>query len=311
MKVVSLLPSATEIVCALGLEDILVGRSHECDYPASVKELPVVTRPSFTAQKQSKEIDISIENLLKNGLSPFEADTALLRELNPDVILTQDHCEVCAISTDQLAHAAGDYLQNSDVTILSLSPSSLKEILQSVVTVGDQLHVPEQAKALCNEVRERLDIIRQTVLGEPEKSVVSIEWLSPLMTAGNWIPELISLAGGVDLMGTPGIHSPWIEPDKLLAANPDIILIMPCGYDIPSILSEYDALKNMAGWDSLKAVQNGDVYFLDGNQYFNRPGPRIYDSVRITAEILHPGLFQLLYRESGWISMQDAIKEIA
>lgn len=311
MKVVSLLPSATEIVCALGLQDILVGRSHECDFPAEVKELPAVTRPSFTDQKQSNEIDKSIEDLLKKGLSPFEADTALLRELNPDVILTQDHCEVCAISSDQLTHAAGDYLQNTDVTILSLSPASLQEILQSLLTIGDQLHVPQKAEALYTEVSERLDIIRQTVMGEPEKSVVSIEWLSPLMTAGNWIPELISLAGGVDLMGTPGAHSPWIKPGELLAANPDVILIMPCGYDISSILSEYDALKNLPGWDSLKAVQHDEVYFLDGNQYFNRPGPRIYDSARIIAEILHPGLFQPLYRGSGWVSIQEAIEDVA
>ncbi|MDX1590484.1 MAG: cobalamin-binding protein [Balneolaceae bacterium] len=309
MNVVSLLPSATEIVCALGLQDHLAGRSHECDYPTAVHNLPAVTRPSFPQQKSSEKIDQSIKSLLKNGLSPFEADPDLLKKLNPDIILTQDHCEVCAISKDQLNSAAGEFLENQNVNVLSLSPASIQEILDSILKVGDQLNASNKALALVTELKERLNIIRQTTLGEAEKSVVAIEWISPMMCAGNWVPELISLAGGDDLLGIPGSHSPWIDPGQLLDADPDVILIMPCGYDISATIAELNILRDLPGWDDLKAVNHGEVYILDGNQYFNRPGPRIYDSARIIAEILHPELFRQLFHGTGWISLQEAVKE--
>lgn len=301
MKIVSLLPSATEIICALGLGDSLVGRSHECDFPKGVQTLPAVTQPAYPEQKSGLEIDRSIRNLLSSGLSPFEANPDLLRELDPDIIITQDHCDVCAISLNRLKFAAKSYLDNADVDLLSVSPASMLEIMDSIHTIGHALKVPQKATALVTELSERLNIIRQTVQGEPKKNVVTLEWISPLMTAGNWVPELIDIAGGDDLLGVPGDHSPWINFDAVRRADPDFLLIMPCGYSIQDTNNEFDTLEQTDGWLDLKAVREEQVYLLDGNQYFNRPGPRMYDSARILAEILHPDLFQPLYKGTGWI----------
>jgi len=291
----------------LGLQNALVGRSHECDFPKHVRSLPSVTSPAYPEQKSGLDTDRTIRDLLGSGISPFEADPDLLRELDPDIIITQDHCEVCAISINRLKSAAKSYLDNSDVEIISVSPSSLQEIMNSIRTIGNALNMPDKADLLVTELAERLNIIRQTVQGETKKSVVTLEWISPLMTAGNWVPELINIAGGDDLLGIPGDHSPWIEFEHVLEADPDYLLIMPCGYSIQDTMNEFDSLSQKDGWRDLKAVREQKVYLLDGNQYFNRPGPRVYDSARILAEILHPNLFQPLYKGSGWISAGRAI----
>lgn len=300
MRIVSLLPSVTEIICELGFEDQLVGRSHECDQPESIKELPALTDSTVKNTGNSSEIDQSIKSLLENGLSIFNVKAELLAEINPDIVFTQDHCEVCAVSLDVVKSAVNQYC-GKHTEVISLSPTNLSEIYQSIQTIGKALDAEEKANELVKELRLRIDIIRNTVIGEPVKRVACLEWIEPLMTGGNWIPELLEIAGCEYLLSEPGKHSPWIDWEDVVAENPNVILVMPCGYDIAQTLNEMQLLTQKEEWDSIKAVQNDEVYILDGNQYFNRPGPTIYESTRILGEILHPDLFKPIHHKNGWI----------
>lgn len=309
MKIVSLLPSATEIICELGLEDQLIGRSHECENPPSVKALPAVTHSSVKNTGNSFEIDQNIKSLLKNGLSIFSVKADLLAELNPDIVITQDHCEVCAVSLNDVKTAVQKYC-NNDIQVISLSPTSLSEIFDSFHTIGEALGAEEKADRLAEELRVRLDIIQNTVIGEPVKRVACIEWIEPLMTGGNWIPELLEIAGGEYLLSEPGKHSPWIEWHDIVDENPDVILVMPCGYSIEQTLEEVHLLTQKEEWNELKAVQNKEVYILDGNLFFNRPGPGIYESTRILGEILHPHLFKPVHHKDGWIRLNEQLERV-
>ena len=304
MRIVSLLPSATDIVCKLGFEDHLVARSHECDYSEYIRNLPVVTEPKVGPSNTSREIDRSVKTILESGLSLFEVDAEKLAEIDPDIIITQDHCEACAVSFEDVRDAYHRF-SNGDAEILSLSPTDLNEIFKSIQTVGEVLEAADRARHLLDEIKQRLDIIHRTAIGEPEKQVLSIEWLDPVMTGGNWIPELIEIAGGIPLLAEPGTHSPFVNWIEILEADPDTILLMPCGYEIEKTVSEMDTLAKNETWNQLSAVKNGQVYVLDGNKYFNRPGPAIYESARILGEILHPDLFKPKHRFSGWIEAGD------
>ncbi len=309
MRIVSLLPSATEIICELGFRDQLVGRSHECDQPESVKDLPKLTDSSVKNTGNSSEIDQSIKSLLKNGLSIFNVKADLLAEVNPDIVFTQDHCEVCAVSFDDVKSAVHRYC-GKDPEVISLSPTNLSEIYQSIKTIGEALDADEKANELVKELRLRMDIIRNTVIGEPVKRVACLEWIEPLMTGGNWIPELLEIVGGDYLLSEPGKHSPWIDWEDVVDENPDVILMMPCGYDINQTLNEMQLLTQKEDWESIKAVQNDDVYILDGNRYFNRPGPTIYESTRILGEILHPNLFKPIHHKNGWIQFDGQLQAV-
>jgi iron complex transport system substrate-binding protein len=309
MRIVSLLPSTTEIAAALGFADALVGRSHECDYPEGVRTLPALTRPKYPQQTDSASTDREVKNLLEQGLSVYEVDADKLAELKPDIILTQDHCEVCAASLSDVTEALRSYTHSETVKVISVSPVSLQGIFESFLTIGKALNAPDKAQELVNEIRERFDIIRNTVHGETKKSVVTIEWIDPLMTAGNWIPEITDIAGGEHLIAEPGKHSPWLQWETVLESNPDVLLIMPCGYSFQQTEQELHLLTDKPGWNDLKAVQNSEVYLLEGNQYFNRPGPRIFESTRILAEILHPGLFESIHRDLGWKLLEKARTE--
>lgn len=306
MRIVSLLPSTTEIAAALGFTESLVGRSHECDFPERVRTLPVLTKPKYPGQTDSAATDREVKNLLEQGLSVYEVDADRLAELKPDIILTQDHCEVCAASLADVTEALRSYTDSESVEVISVSPVSLQGIFDSFQMIGDALDAGDNAQLLVHEIRERLDIIRNTVHGEPEKSVVTIEWIDPLMTAGNWIPEITGIAGGEHLIAEPGKHSPWLQWKTVLECNPDVLLIMPCGYSFDQTSRELHLLTEKPGWDELKAVQKGEIYLLEGNQYFNRPGPRIFDSTRILAEILHPELFESVHEGSGWKQFKTA-----
>ncbi len=300
MRIVSLLPSTTEIAAALGFADALVGRSHECDYPERVHTLPALTRPKYPQQNNSASTDREVKNLLEQGLSVYEVDADNLAALKPDIILTQDHCEVCAASLSDVTEALRSYTHSESVEVISVSPVSLNGIFESFLTIGKALNAPEKAQELVIEIRERLDIIRNTVYGEAKRSVVTIEWIDPLMTAGNWIPEITDIAGGEHLIAEAGKHSPWLQWETVLECDPDVLLVMPCGYSFEQTEKELHLLTDKPGWKDLKAVQDGEVYLLEGNQYFNRPGPRIFESTRILAEILHPGLFEPIHRGVGW-----------
>ncbi|MCC5913776.1 MAG: cobalamin-binding protein [Balneolaceae bacterium] len=303
MRIVSLLPSTTEIVAALGLKDQLVGRSHECDYPKGVDQLPAITSPKYPDDGNSRETDDRVKELLRRGLSVYEVDEIALRELKPDLIVTQDHCEVCAASMGDVRRALQNWMVD-EPEVISVSPADLKGIFDSFKTIGEAVERIDEAQTLTEELEERFNILRQSVVGEPAKEVFTIEWIDPLMTAGNWIPELIEIAGGDQLMGEAGKHSPFIEWGDLIKSDPDVILVMPCGYSIEQTLSEMDTLKDGSGWNSLKAVKNNEVYILDGHHYFNRPGPRILDSTRIVAEVLHPHRFKPTFENRGWIRFQ-------
>ena len=310
MRIVSLLPSTTEIVCSLGMEEHLVGRSHECDYPASITSLPVLTKPKYITNGKSRDIDKQVKSLLEKGLSVYEVDAELLAELKPDVILTQDHCEVCAVSLPEVEAAVKNWTGNQKTQVVSVSPTDLNGIYQSILKIGEALQKKLKAQNLVEEMKERLDIIRSTVSGKVRKKVVSIEWIDPLMTAGNWIPELVEIAGGDHLLAEPGEHSPWIGWKDVLEADPDLIVIMPCGYNFEQTAEELPLLTSRDEWSELKAVKEKNVYLLEGNQYFNRPGPRIFESTRILAEILHPDHFKPTLKETGWKRLTGEVESV-
>ncbi len=311
IRIVSLLPGLTELVYKLGCGNNLVGRSHECDFPKQVKELPVLTKPKYlhSEEMSSSQIHSSVSDLLKHGLSVYKVFEDRLQECAPDVVLTQDHCEVCAVSMKDLDNAIRKFL-GKNVKITSVEPSSLNEVLDSFITIAEAINKSESGKLLVDIIKTRFNEISQEVKNQNKPDVVSIEWLDPLMTGGNWMPELVEIAGGKNLLSEPGKHSPWIEWEKIRNADPDILLILPCGFTISKTLTEINSLIDLDGWGELKAVKSENVYLLDGNHYFNRPGPRIIDSAEILAEIFHPSMFKNKYQNKGWVRLKKESYQI-
>jgi iron complex transport system substrate-binding protein len=302
-RIVSLIASATEIVCALGLEDHLVGRSHECDYPESVKCLPACTAPKFNTDGTSYEIDQRVKAILQEGLAVYRVNAALLQEIQPEVIVTQTQCEVCAVSLRDVEEATCQWL-GSRPKIVSLHPNGLSDVWQDIRLVAEAVAVPQRGLALVDFLQSRIKDIAAAAQAQAERPTVAcIEWIDPLMAAGNWVPELVALAGGVNLFGEAGKHSPWMTWEELRKKDPDFILIMPCGYDIERSRQEIGGLAAQPGWRSLRAVQNRHVYLTDGNQFFNRPGPRIVESLEIMAEILQPRAFSFGHEGRGWVRL--------
>ncbi|OJW12823.1 cobalamin-binding protein [Mucilaginibacter sp. 44-25] len=300
-RIVSLLPAATEIVCALGLEDRLVGRSHECDYPETVQQLPVCSEANFPDGLSSAEIDVKVKELLADALSVYTVKRDVIKDLQPDVVLTQAQCEVCAVSLPEVEQALSDYL-DKPAQIISLQPNSLDEILNDIKQVAGVLGAADKGEQLLEDLTERIDIIRHKLkFMEVKPSIACVEWLEPLMISGNWIPELVSIAGGTPVLAQAGKHSPYVEWNDIVATDPDIILLMPCGFSIERTMSEVGLLLGRPGFAELKAVKSNRVYIADGNQYFNRPGPRIVDSLEILAEIIHPKQFIFGNEGNGWV----------
>ncbi len=299
-RIVSLIASATEIVCALGLEEQLVGRSHECDYPESVKRLPVCTEPKFNVRGTSYEIDQRVKAILQEGLSVYRVHADTLRALRPDVIVTQSHCEVCAVSLRDVEEAVCSWLETRPV-VVSLAPDGLADVWASIRQVAEALGVPEVGAALVGRLQERMRAVEGRVTGLAARPTVAcVEWIEPLMASGNWMPELVTMAGGVNLFGEAGKHAPWLTWDELAARDPDVILVLPCGFDIARTREEMPHLTRRPGWDGLRAVRGGRVFLLDGNQFFNRPGPRLVESLEILAEVLHPSAFSFGHEGDGW-----------
>jgi len=299
-RIVTLLPSATEIVCALGFENQLVGRSHECDFPSSVAHIPALTEPKFNPEGTSAEIDRRVKKIVGDALSVYRVDAARLRELRPDVIVTQSQCEVCAVSEHDVEAAVAEWL-GARPKIVSLAPYGLDDIFTDMQRVADALDASARGTELVERLRARLMKIADKARGASERpSVATIEWLDPLMAGGNWMPTLVEMAGGSNLFGVAGEHSPWMKFDELAAKDPDMILISPCGFNMDRAAQDLPTLTNRAGWHKLKAVRARLVFMADGNQYFNRPGPRIAESLEILAEIVHPELFHFGHEGSGW-----------
>ncbi|MFI5317422.1 MAG: cobalamin-binding protein [Myxococcota bacterium] len=281
MRIVSLLPSATETVCALGAIDALVGRSHECDFPAGVASLPVLSAPRLDPRAPGREIHDRIEELVSRGLSIYELDAEQLRALRPDVILTQTLCEVCAATPADLEHALRAWT-GAAPRIVSLAPLSLDDVLRDVTRVGDALGLGERGAALGSALRARIESL--TLLGRSAATrprVAALEWLDPLIAGGNWMPELIERAGGIPLFGKAGEHSPRLDWDELEAAEPDLVAVVPCGFSLEQARAELARTPRLRGRPAV---------VLDGNQYFNRPGPRIVESLEILLGVLHPEL---------------------
>lgn len=298
LRIVSLLPSATEIVCALGLQAQLVARSHECDFPPGVEALPALTAPKFEPDGTSYEIDQRVRAIVQEGLSVYRVDAERLRALRPDVIVTQSQCEVCAVSQADVEAAVCE-LAGLDIRIVSLQPDDLAHVWDDIARVAQACGAVERGQALVTGLQARMSAIATRAGTLPEQPTVAcIEWIAPLMAAGNWVPELVEMAGGINLFGEAGKHSPWMEWEALRESNPDVLAIMPCGFGIERIRQETHLLEALPGWSELKAVRSGQVFVTDGNQFFNRPGPRLVESLQILAELLHPQHFD--FGRQGW-----------
>ena len=340
MRVVSLLPAATEIVCALGGRDLLVGRSHECDFPADVRSLPSLTTPKLALDGSSYEIDARVKAIVRDGLSIYRVDAALLDALAPEIIVTQAQCDVCAVSTRDVEEAVCRMI-GSRPRIVSLEPNSLDDIWRDIGRVADALEVPERGRALVAALQARMSAISARVAELTElggarsaatrsdvddngstnalngstnalngstnalngstnarrrPTVATIEWVAPLMAGGNWMPTLVELAGGENLFGIAGAHSPWLSFAELVARDPDVILVVPCGWDLARARREIPLLQQHPEWSRLSAVRHNRVYVADGNQYFNRPGPRVVESLEILVELLHGDRFHFGHR---------------
>jgi iron complex transport system substrate-binding protein len=298
-RIVSLIASATEILCALGFEDQLVGRSHECDYPESVRRLPACTEPKFSVEGWSFEIDERVRAIVRDGLSVYRVHEDLLRELRPDVIVTQSHCAVCAVSLSDVEEAVRAWL-DEPVRIVALEPNRLADVWDDIRRVARALDVPERGDALVAELQRRMRAIAERARAVPRPRVAYIEWIEPLMAGGNWMPELIEMAGGVNLFGEVGRPSPRIAWEDVVAEDPDVLFIAPCGFDIARTRREMSWLMRRPEWPQLTAVRTDRVLLADGNQFFNRPGPRLVESLEILAEALHPTVFRFGHEGTGW-----------
>jgi iron complex transport system substrate-binding protein len=299
-RIVSLIASSTEVVSALGFEGNLVGRSHECDYPPGVRRLPVCTEPKFNPEGSSLEIDERVKTILRDALSVYRVRAELLEELRPDVIVTQSQCEVCAVSLKDVEAAVCE-LVSSHPSIVSLEPNALEDVWADIGRVAEALDAADRGVELVSELKRRMEAVSARALATSERPTVAcIEWIEPLMAAGNWMPELVEMAGGVNLFGEAGKHAPWMTWEELVAKDPDVILVMPCGFDVERTLCETALLTSKPEWPNLRAVRSGRVVVADGNQYFNRPGPRLAESLEILAEILHPGAVAPGYEGIAW-----------
>jgi iron complex transport system substrate-binding protein len=300
-RIVSLIASATEIVAALGLGDQLVGRSHECDYPPVVDGLPVCSEPKIDVHGTSREIDERVKSLAGDAISIYRVFPDLLRDLRPTHIITQTQCEVCAVSLKDVEQALSQII-GMRPEIVALAPMSLADVWSDIETVGRALGIERRANEFVRSLQQNLEAIRdQAARASHRPTIACIEWIDPLMAAGNWVPELVEIAGGQSVVGIPGQHSPWLKLDDLVARDPEVIAVMPCGFDIPRTQAEMAALARRPEWSRLRAVRAGRVYLTDGNQFFNRPGPRLVESAQILAEILHPDLFAPSMQNSGWL----------
>lgn len=299
-RIASLLASATEIVCALGARDRLVARSHECDFPPDVATLPAVTAPKLDTSRPSAAIDRDVKALLEQALSVYRVDAERLRALAPEIIVTQTQCEVCAVSETDVVAALATWT-GARPRIVSLVPNALTDVFSDIERVAAALGRETAGAALTATMRQRMGAIAEQAKPLPPRRVACIEWIDPLMAAGNWMPELVVMAGGVNLFGEAGRHSPWMTLDVLAAADPDVIVVLPCGFDIARTRAEMPALGVKPEWQALRAVRQGEVWLVDGNQYFNRPGPRLAESLEILAEMLHPGTFRFGHAGTAFV----------
>jgi iron complex transport system substrate-binding protein len=291
-RIVSLVSSATEIVYALGSLPWLVGRSHECDYPAEVRALPACTAPRFAVDGNSREIDTLVRQTRAESVSVYQVFDDVLERLQPTHILTQVQCEVCAVSLADVERSIAGRLE-SRPRVVALQPNSLADVFEDIRRVAGSLDIRERGEQTIAALRQRMRSISTAACGGPSRPAIAcIEWIEPLMAAANWVPELVEMAGGS--------YVSWRAWDDLRAIDPEVILVMPCGFDLERAAAEMHWLHDRPGWADLRAVRNRRVCVVDGNQYFNRPGPRLLESLQILAEVLHPETFVPSMGCAGW-----------
>jgi iron complex transport system substrate-binding protein len=286
MRIASFLPGATEMAFLLGLGDQVVGVSHECDYPEAALSKPQLTRSILATDLTSAEIDRIVRARLRAQQSLYEIDENVLEQLAPDLVLTQDLCEVCAITKDDVQAAIGCLPHTP--ALLSIAPSSVEDVYHDLITLGAASGVEERATTVVGDLRRRVDQVVRRTTGARRPRVVCLEWLDPLMPGGHWVPEQVRLAGGDDRCGLPGHPSQRMAWEDVVAAQPEIIVLMPCGFPIERTLAELPLLSSKTGWADLPAVRNGRVFAVDGPAYFNRCGPRLVDGIELLAAIFHP-----------------------
>jgi iron complex transport system substrate-binding protein len=309
LRILPLISSATEIVHALGLGQYQVGRSHECDYPIPVSNLPVCTMPAFAVSGSSEEIDRLVKERLAAAASIYEIDAELVRRLDPTHIITQTQCKVCAVSLEDVERALRTEVGITS-QIIPLEPYALDDLWRDIRRIAIACEHESLGDRLISNLQDRMRTICTRAQMTTEKPrVAAIEWLEPLMAAGNWVPELIEMACGQNLFGIAGQHSPWMTWEELTEADPDILIALPCGFDLERTNSEMKWLTGRPGWHQLRAVRTGKVFTCDGNQYMNRPGPRLVESLQIFAEIMHPQYFAPMLEGSGWIRWTGSASE--
>lgn len=288
-RIVSLLPAATEIVCALGAGDSLVGISHECDFPLEIRSRPVLTRSRIETASPSRAIDAAVRAALPSALSIYTVNEQQLGQLAPDVVITQDLCQVCAVSLEDVRAAVARLSQRDQVQVVCLRPTSLEQALVDIERVAAAIDRQDAGRNLRTTLQERIRAIALRAQSAARKPrVVSIEWLEPLMLGGTWMPELIDLAGGLPVGARAGELAPTVLPQQLTELAPDVVVIKPCGFPIERTLQEQELLASaIIAWIDRKAR----VFIADGNAFFNRPGPRLVESLEIMAACVHPQIF--------------------
>jgi iron complex transport system substrate-binding protein len=304
MRIVSLLPSATEIVAALGLADKLVGRSHECDWPLGLGHLPVLTQPKMNPLADASTIDHDVRALVEDGVSVYKLDADAIRALQPDFVITQSQCELCAVSLGEVEATLLDWLAAAEVDaaqVVSLEPMALTDVAVDIDRVGVALGVREKAAALNAQMADGFAALRAQTAALATHKVFFMEWTVPLLGAGNWMPETIAAAGGAVVLGQEGVHSQTVSMADIAAADPDVIVVGPCGFSIERAAQELAPLTPRDDWQALRAVRDGQVYLVNGNHFFNRPGPRLLQSAQIIAEILYPDVFLADNHGAGWL----------
>jgi len=299
MRVVSLLASGTEIVCALGAGDQLVGRSHECDNPAWVRSLPGLSEPAFDVTVSSKAIDAEVNRRIRSGEPLYLLENATIAELAPDLIITQAHCEVCAVSPGDLERSG--CLVSGAAQVMALTAGSLAGVFDGMQRVADALGLAGEGRELVAAEKQRLAAVTARCAGKAEVLVVLLEWVEPIFAMGNWGPELIEAAKGRLLIGKKGEHSRAIPWQQVLDADPEVLVIAPCGYTLERALAERSILEAMPGWSTLRAVKAGKVAYADGNLYFNRSGMTVVRTAEILAEMLHGEVFGERSEGVAWL----------
>ncbi|MDT8429876.1 MAG: cobalamin-binding protein [Pseudomonadales bacterium] len=304
-RIVSLLPSATEIICALGLQEQLVGVSHECDFPPGVEKLPAVTRTAIPKGLSSKEIDSTVNQLLQTEAALYHLNMDVLAALKPDLIVTQALCDVCAVSAEEV-NAASCSLPGKP-QVVNLEPMSLQQVFDTLSLLGEATGQQAMAQQALRGYERRITAVRKRSETLPPASrprVAVLEWIDPLFNAGHWTPELVHMAGGIDCLGNANQPSHQIPDQSLQQADPDVLLIALCGFDLERTAQDMPLLQRLPGWQELKCVRNGQVYYTDGNAYFSRPGPRLVDSLELLAEILQHAKTNLPLHHSSQLSSQ-------